>query len=144
MQKNNIVVIDDNRSELRLLKEAYRDTGFRYQWKEFTDAHSAFDYLKEKAEDVFIIICDINMPKMTGLELLDNINKNYKLRLRAIPFIFLSASSSEVDIERAYTLSAQGYFQKPMDTNEMTEILKGIIYYWKMAQVPHVIKHEMN
>jgi CheY-like chemotaxis protein len=144
MKKSVIVVIDDNRSDLRLLKEAYRDTGYNYKWKEFLDAPSAFDYLKEKAEDVFIIICDINMPKMTGLELLDNINHNFKLRMMAIPFIFLSASSSELDVERAYFLSAQGYFQKPMDTNEMTDILKGIIYYWSVAQVPNVIKHDMN
>jgi CheY-like chemotaxis protein len=144
MSKNTLLVVDDSLSELRLLKEAFKDTQFEYKWRQFTAAPLAFDFIKAHASDIFIILCDINMPAMTGLELLDTINKNYKLKLESIPFIFLSSSVSEVDIERAYALSAQGYFQKPIEMDQMTKLLGGIIYYWSEAQIPNVIKHPLN
>lgn len=78
------------------------------------------------------------MPKITGIELLKKINEDSNLRMQAIPFIFLSNSSSAKDVEKAYTLAAQGYFQKPMALDELTEIFNCIVNYWSKAQIPRM------
>jgi CheY-like chemotaxis protein len=73
---------------------------------------------------------------LSGLELLEKINADYKLKMKAIPFIFLSNSNSAKDVEQAYALGAQGYYVKPLLLDELSEIFKGIVNYWKMAQIP--------
>jgi CheY-like chemotaxis protein len=136
MKNKQIVIIDDNEAELRLYEEAYNETGQPYFLKKFTDAQSAFSYLVLHIKEVFIILCDISMPGMGGSDLLAKINKNHELKMEVIPFIFLSNSNIEKDVRKAYSLSAQGYFKKPMTLLEMEDLFKSIISYWSHAQIP--------
>jgi CheY-like chemotaxis protein len=136
MRYDTILLIDDNKSELRLMQEAYKQTGFLYPLKEFSDAKEALEYITKNSKKLFAIICDISMPGMNGTDLLKALNKDHSLKMEAIPFIFMSNSNAERDIEEAYSLSAQGYFQKPMNLEETEDLFKAIINYWSRSQIP--------
>jgi len=135
-KKGTILIIDDNESEIRLIMEAYKETKYDHKVVTYTDPEKALDYIKKNIRQIFIIICDISMPGMNGTDLLEKINEDPKLKLQAIPFIFLSNSDNKKDIEKAYSLAAQGYFQKPMGTDEMLLLLQNIINYWHSARIP--------
>jgi CheY-like chemotaxis protein len=135
-KKGTILLIDDNESEIRLIKEAYKDTKYNHELLPFNDGSTAFDYIQQNIGKIFIIICDVSMPGMNGTDLLEKINAKPKLKLQAIPFIFLSNSDNKRDIEKAYSLAAQGYFQKPMGHDEMVLLLQNIINYWHSARIP--------
>jgi CheY-like chemotaxis protein len=144
MERGEIVLIDDNKAELRLLKEAFEATGFPRHLKTIADPTLAFDYIVKNVKNIFIILCDINMPKLSGPALLDKINKNHELKMAVIPFIFLTNSAQEKDILRAYELAPQGYFQKPFHTEGMTQLFKLIINYWTAAFIPFHEYPHMN
>jgi CheY-like chemotaxis protein len=81
---------------------------------------------------------------LSGPELLDRINQDHELKMAAIPFIFLSNSAQEKDILCCYELAPQGYFQKPFEPLQMTELFKRIINYWTAAFVPYRKYPHMN
>ncbi len=78
----------------------------------------------------------MNMPKMNGLELREEINKDEVLRLKAIPFLFFSTSGNRDHISQAYKTTIQGYFKKPVHFEEIQAMLKSIISYWSISLQP--------
>ncbi len=144
MKRGVVVLIDDNKVELELFKIAFHETHFPRDLVTFSDPREAWKYLTHHMKEVFIVLCDINMPVMTGPELLEKINQNHELKMLTTPFIFLSNSDIAKDIDHAYTLAAQGYFQKPMDTEHMTKLLNLIIDYWTAARIPRDKHHYIH
>jgi len=144
MERGEIVLIDDNKSEMRLLQEAFSDTGFPRKLTTFTDSTTALEYIMKNAKGIFIILCDISMPKLSGPDLLDKLNQDQELKMASIPFIFLTNSAQESDILRCYKLNPQGYFQKPFRTEEMTNLFRQIINYWTAAFIPYHKYPHMN
>ena len=141
MQKGSIVLIDDSKAELRLLQEAFLDVNYPHDLMTFTNGESAFAYISKAASKIFIILCDIQMPGMTGPNLLEKINAVPELKLEAIPFLFFSNSAEQKDIIHAYELAAQGYFQKPLSVPHMTDLFNRIIDYWSASYIPHGRHH---
>src|SRR5204863_6826074 len=105
VQDLEIIFIDDNRAELLLAEEAIKEIE-KFILKTFDDASLAYKYISENSKRIFLIISDINMPRLSGIELLGLINADYDLKMEAIPFIFLSNSGNTEDIEKAYALAA--------------------------------------
>jgi CheY-like chemotaxis protein len=131
-----IVIIDDSAAELRLCTEALTYVSHNRPVVTFTDARSAYDYIYKQAEKIFVIICDVKMPHMNGPELLERINANPQLKFLCTPFIFLTNSDSVKDVEQAYALAAQGYFQKPMHIDALSDIFRSIFDYWGKCRIP--------
>jgi CheY-like chemotaxis protein len=144
MERGEILLIDDNKAELRLLKEAFEATGFPRKLKTFEDPYKAFDYIVKNVKSIFIILCDINMPGLSGFGLLEKINQDEALKMAVIPFIFLADSAQEKDILHAYKLAPQGYFQKPYQGEDMTKLFRMIINYWTAAFIPFHSYPHMN
>ena len=96
----------------------------------------AFNYLLTTLEKPFMIISDINLPGMSGLEFLQSINQNSCLRGKAIPFLFLTTSSDPVSITQAYQMSAKGFFVKPLSLEELKQLFRMIVNYWTLARRP--------
>jgi len=116
--------------------EAFKDIPETFSIITFSDSTVALKHIQETRSKIFIIICDLNMPKMSGIELLASINSEHELKMHASPFIFLSSSRNSVEIESAYALNAQGYFVKPNKISELTDIMHAIVNYWSMARIP--------
>ncbi len=142
---SQIILIDDNHTELRLAKEAFQQIpGNPYEVIFFDRSPEAFGYIKQNAADIFIVICDIKMPQMTGMEMLEQINADYELKMEAIPFIFLSNSENLKEIEHAYSLAAQGYFVKPLQLEKLAKLFRTLIDYWSMATIPRGAVYSMR
>jgi CheY-like chemotaxis protein len=136
LRRGQIILIDDSKDDLFFTLESFKDIPEKYSIITFRSAPDALKYIQDNRNKIFVIVCDLNMPKMSGIELLASINAEHELKMHAIPFIFLSDSRNSVEVESAYALNAQGYFVKPTKISELTEIMQVIISYWSMTRIP--------
>src|SRR5438552_3006087 len=109
--KGVFVFVDDDKDELELLNAVVNALGLQNPIKSFKDGEQALEYLKKTKDSIFLILCDINMPKMDGLELKRMIDLMPELKIRAIPFFFHSSSATPAEVRAAYALGIQGYLQ---------------------------------
>ncbi|MEE1896990.1 response regulator [Flavobacterium rakeshii] len=126
-----IIVVDDDVDDLEILKEAYSVLPFKNRLVVFTDSEDAYYYLKNPDSYPFLIISDINMPRMNGFELRDRVFADAENNDRVIPFIFMSTCVDRNMMKSHCKSSFQGYFEKRSDFNEMIKLLEKIISYWK-------------
>ncbi|HUQ67467.1 MAG TPA: response regulator [Flavitalea sp.] len=137
LQKLPIVIIDDDSDDRELLGELAIELRSEHELRFFVDGVDALKYLETTDEQPFIILCDVNMPKMNGLELLKEIQRTPYLKQKSVPFIFLSTSGEARFVTMAYELSAQGFFQKPSEIGELRSILKLTFDFWAKCLHPH-------
>jgi CheY-like chemotaxis protein len=135
-QKLPIVIIDDDADDRDLLGELSEELRGNHELRYFVNGVEAIKYLETTDEQPFIILCDVNMPMMNGLELLEQIQKTPFLKQKSIPFIFLSTSGDTRYVNKAYALSAQGFFQKPSEIKELRTILKLCFDFWAKCLHP--------
>jgi CheY-like chemotaxis protein len=76
------------------------------------------------------------MPLMTGIQLRDKMQQLGEVRLRSIPFLFMTTGTAPKNVLYAYSHSVQGFFQKPSNFNELKAILKHIYDYWTSCSAP--------
>ena len=89
----------------------------------------------------FIILCDINMPVMSGLEMRELMWRSKEIQKKNTPFIFMSTSVRQHDIDKAATLSTQGFFQKEVSFVNHENLLRKIIDYWSCNHFPDPEAH---
>jgi CheY-like chemotaxis protein len=139
----HLLLIEDNPEDVRLLTEALRESK---PWCYLTVANTgshALDILfqRGKYSDVGmpdLIILDLNIPILTGFEVLDVIKSNSDLGM--IPVIVMSTSENPADINAAYSIGASCYIVKPHTFNQLTAICEAIRDFWtKDAKLPKVI-----
>lgn len=137
MAKNGpILVIEDDADDQELLSEVFKELQIPNLLRFFTSCLEAFDYLLASIEKPFLIISDINIPAMSGFELCKKIMDHESLRKKSIPFIFLTTTNDLQTIARAYEMPVQGFFVKPSNLQELKDMLKTIIEYWKIGKHP--------
>lgn len=135
-----IVLVDDDRDDHEVFREALLTFGIgNSQIRAFYDGLSALDYMITSEEKPFIIICDVNMPNMNGLDLRRKINENEILRKKSVPFIFMSTTAQANHVEEAYDLTVQGFFVKPVIFAEIRKSLELILGYWKDCVHPNSV-----
>lgn len=127
----DILVIEDDEDDRDILKEIFRDLGYKNKIIFFSDSTAALDYIRKPEIEPFIIISDINMPKLGGFELRNIIIEEEVLGDKDIPYIFISNAQDEYAIKQANKLSIQGYIQKGNDYNKYKEKIKNLVDYWK-------------
>lgn len=132
-----VVIIDDDADDQEILDELTLQLRPDAPLRNFTNGADALHYLETTEEQPFIILCDVNMPMMTGLELLEAIQRTPFLRQKAIPFLLLSTSGDKRYVSRAYELNVQGFFQKPADIKELRHILEISFEFWTKSLHPH-------
>ncbi|MES2592984.1 MAG: response regulator [Bacteroidota bacterium] len=136
--KGKFIFIDDDVQEHVMFKKALK----KYCDNEVLSAYNgeeAFEIIKQNKHSVFIIICDINMPKVNGLELKRLIEGTPDLKMRAIPFIFHSTHDSGIVVKEAYSLGIQGFIKKSDDMSESVRCLDLIIEFWSSIVHPNTI-----
>lgn len=138
MQKSPIMVIDDDVEDLELIAEAFKDLGIQNDLLCFNIAEDALNFLKESNQQPLFILCDVNMNSINGFELRQKLYDDEKLRLKSIPFLFLSTGGNRTDVTKAYDLSVQGYFRKPTTYEGIVQMLDRIIKYWALCNHPNM------
>ena len=120
----NVLVVDDSRSMRAVIKKTISMSGFKMdQCLEAGNGREALEALANAWVDV--IISDINMPEMNGLELLGELNKNDLFK--AIPVIVISTEGSKRHVQDAYDLGARGFIKKPFLPEEIKEVLYEVL-----------------
>jgi CheY-like chemotaxis protein len=135
--KGKIILIDDGSFEKVFLEESLDDKNWNIEVEYFSEAQLALDHLNENADDIFLIISDMNMPKMSGMEFKRKIDQDSFLRQKAIPFIFCSSKIDKQEVKTAYEYRVQGYFKKPETIEQQAEMLEKIVQYWKSCIHPN-------
>jgi CheY-like chemotaxis protein len=133
-----IIVIDDDKDDHEIIIEVCEQMNLRKYLKCFREGEEALEYLKNSQEYPCIILCDVNMPKITGFELRKIINANNTLRERTVPFIFYTTSADLMLVREAYnSMTVQGFFLKGSSLDEATRTFKVIIDYWTLCKHPN-------
>lgn len=132
-----IILIDDDADDQYMIKCMLDDLVLPNSLHLFQNGEQAHHYLLTTLERPFLILCDVNMPVMNGLELRDQIDSNPYLKKKAIPFIFLSTSGQKDYVEKAYGGAVQGYFKKGNTYDNGRQQLDMIVQYWKSCLHPN-------
>ncbi len=131
----DILLVEDNPADARLTFEALKD-GKLANYKNIhhvSDGERAIKYLSQEApfEDAVmpnLVLLDINMPKVNGIEVLKFIRGNKMLE--TLPVVMLTTSQSEEDIVKSYTFHANCYVSKPVDFQSFVQVVSKIEQFW--------------
>lgn len=129
----HILLVEDNEGDIVLAKEALKDARIINKVSVLRDGDEALDFLYRKGdygqiELPDLVLLDINMPKVNGFEVLTTMKKDEKLK--AIPVVMLTTSSSEKDIKFAYEHYANCYITKPVDMDKFMEVVQKVEDFW--------------
>ena len=134
-----IVIIEDDQEDQEILKEVLKELDYPNEVIFFGDGQSALEYLMNSNDQPFLILSDINLPKLDGFQLREKVHNNEQLRLKCIPYLFFTTTSQQAHVIDAYSKSVQGFFTKPTSFTEIKRVMKNIVEYWKDCQSPNVI-----
>ena len=141
MNKNGpIIIIEDDADDQEILADVFRDLAYKNEVIYFADGEEALAYLINTETKPFIIFSDINMPKLSGMELRDKVHNNEDLRLKSIPYLFFTTSAEQKAVIEAYSKSVQGFFIKPAWFEDLKRTIRVIVEYWQDCVSPNYIK----
>jgi CheY-like chemotaxis protein len=134
--KNNktVLLVEDDKVDVMTVKRALSDLKITNPLVVKYNGLEALEYLKQTAEYPCIVLLDLNMPKMNGIEFLEVVKKDDLLR--KIPVVVLTTSNAEKDKTESFNLSVAGYMLKPVDYKQFVEVIKDINLYWTISEVP--------
>lgn len=135
MHKNKkIMLIEDDYVDALTIKRAFRDIKVENELIIAEDGEKALEMLKAMQEYPQVIILDLNMPKLSGIEFLKIIKKDENFAI--IPVVIMTTSKEDEDKLNCYKNGVSGYVEKPIDYNEFLEILKIVYDYWMINEFP--------
>jgi two-component system response regulator len=135
-----ILLVEDNAADVRLMREALRERGIHGDLRVAGNGDGALALLQsaEQSETetaIDLVLLDLNLPGKSGLELLRELRSDD--RLKTLPVVVLTTSTSELDVCEAYRLGANCYIVKPVDFEEFGRIVSAIDSFWfGVARVP--------
>lgn len=131
-----LLLAEDDEHDVFFMRRAFQQAGIENSVHVVRDGQEAVDYLSGSGPSsdrlLFPLPCllllDLKMPRMTGLEVLEWLQEQPELR--CLPVVMLSASAHRTDIERAYELGANGFLVKPASVEKRVELVKAIKAFW--------------
>lgn len=131
-----IIIIDDDPDDQEMIHRILSRLTPEMELKKFSDGEEAFAYFLSTKDRPFIVLCDINMPLMNGLELRKKMETEPMVKQKMTPFIYLTTTASPDQVLMAHNLAVQGFFVKGQSYNELKETLTDIMAYWKRCERP--------
>lgn len=132
-----ILLVEDNRKDVELTLEALSDYNFANRVVVARDGVEALEFLRYEGkyqhrnkENPAVILLDIKMPRMDGVEVLESIRSDEKLKL--LPVVMLTSSREEPDLKRCYELGVNAYVLKPVNFKEFMSAVKQIGVFWAL------------
>jgi len=123
-----ILLIDDDPDHVLLIRRALRDLGNERDVESLSDGEEALAWLDVAPEPPDLILLDINMPGLSGFEVLSRLRADE--RHKRVPVVMLTSSDAQADIARAYELGASGYIAKPSHYQDLRAVLGNTVLYW--------------
>jgi two-component system response regulator len=136
MKNKSILLVEDNLDDIDLTLHAFKKNKISNEVRVVKDGAEALDFLfgKEKYAErkidelPTIILLDLKLPKVDGLEVLRQIRENELTKF--LPVVILTSSKEEQDIINGYSLGVNSYVRKPVDFNQFTEAVRNLGLYW--------------
>ncbi len=142
MKEIDILLVEDNPGDARLTMEVLKENKISNNLHHVSDGVEALAFLRKQgqyldAPQPDLILLDLNMPKMDGREVLENMKQDDQLK--RIPVVVLTTSQAEEDIFRSYDLHANCYICKPVDLDQFIEVIKSINTFWvSIVRLPSI------
>jgi CheY-like chemotaxis protein len=131
-----IIVIEDDADDQETLVAIFKKLDYVNEIIYFFDGNEALEYLTRSDVQPFLILSDINMPKINGFELRNKVFTNEQLQTKCIPYLFFTTGVNKKAVFDAYAMSVQGFFVKPNSFEALENTIKKIIEYWKECIAP--------
>lgn len=132
-----IIVIEDDEDDQDILTEIFADLNYQNKILFFNDGEEALNYITESRDLPFLILSDINLPKLNGFALREKLKTDAKLSNKCIPYLFFSTALNQKHVIDAYSQSVQGFFVKESSMSELKKTLSIIIEYWRRCAAPN-------
>ena len=130
-----IMLLEDDSIDAMTVKRAFNELKVTNPLKHVLNGEDALDYLQDpQNEKPCMILLDLNMPRMGGLEFLKIVKENPILR--GIPVVVFTTSTDQPDIVESYQQSVGGYIVKPVDYKKFVEAIKTVNLYWTISEMP--------
>ena len=130
-----ILLIEDDRVDAMTVQRALKEIKITNRLDMVGNGEEALAFLRDPENDKpCIILLDLNMPRMNGIEFLQVAKQDDALR--RIPVVVLTASREEQDMVDSYNLGVAGYMVKPVDYVQFVELVKAIDLYWTLSELP--------
>jgi CheY-like chemotaxis protein len=130
-----ILLVEDDSVDAMTVKRAMRDLHVTNSVMHSVNGEEAIKYLSDPdTEKPFVILLDLNMPKMSGIEFLKIVKADAGLKM--IPVIVLTTSKEKQDVLNSFELGAAGYMIKPVDYVKFVEVISTVMVYWGSSELP--------
>lgn len=133
------LVVDDNELDVEKILRGFAKINVANQVVCAGNGYEAFDVLRgtngrEKIRTPFVILLDVNMPRMNGFEFLEELRADKSLA--HAPVFILTTSDTQDDVDTAFRFNVCGYIVKPVAMDEMLEALATLNMYWTLSALP--------
>ena len=130
-----ILLVEDDRVDAMAVMRAIKDLKIRNPLETVGDGEQALEFLRNPENALpCLILLDINMPRMNGIEFLKIAKKDDNLR--RIPVVVLTTSKEDQDKFDSFDLGVAGYMIKPADYIKFVEVVRAVDYYWTISEIP--------
>jgi CheY-like chemotaxis protein len=135
--KGPVIIIEDDADDQEVLGHIFEKLDYGNKVIFFTDGQDALDYLNKTEVMPFLILSDINMPKLDGFALRSKIREDAALQIKCIPYLFFSTAADQKAVVNAYSMSVQGFFIKQNSVSELEKTIKVMMDYWQRCVAPN-------
>ena len=133
-EKKTILVVEDDEVDVMTIKRAMKEIHITNPVEVRWNGEEALEFLRSEKELPGIVLLDLNMPRMNGVEFLRHVRADD--RLKPIPVIVLTTSREEQDRVSSFNLGVAGYMIKPVDYIQFVEVIRAINLYWTLSELP--------
>jgi two-component system response regulator len=139
----DILLVEDNMDDaeltIRELKRSHLANNLFHvrngeEALDFIFAQNKYEKKRHNSRALKVILLDINMPKVSGIEVLEKLKSN--ATTKDIPVVILTSSKESIDIQKCYKLGANSYIAKPVSFDAFTHAVKNIGFYWLLVNEP--------
>lgn len=138
-----ILLADDDLGHVRLIEKNLTRAGLHNKIERFADGSAILDFLfareggrKPSPESAYLLLLDIRMPKVDGVEVLRQVKADPELR--KIPVLMLTTTDDPREVERCHALGCNNYIVKPVDYDKFAEAIKQLGLFISLVQVPEI------
>lgn len=132
-----ILLVEDNPGDIELTRVGFEDARVANHLSVISDGQEALEFFEQGENLPDIVLLDINLPKVDGVEILKQIRSN--TISKDIPVIMLTSSDAGSDIEKCYAEKANSYITKPVDFDKFYQVIKSLELFWlSVVKLPKV------
>jgi CheY-like chemotaxis protein len=133
-----ILIVDDDEGHAILIRENLEAAGLRNRFVHFRDGQAVLDFFSQRPHhsESYLMLLDIRMPKVDGIEVLRRLKADAELS--KLPVIMLTTTDDSREVERCYELGCNVYIQKPVDYDRFAEAIRRLGLFMSLVLVPNM------